>query len=113
METTSIYEIRRANLLRLLQGRGARTHLARALSVTQSHVSHLLRDPSQQFARVIHEDMARAIETADVDAAVEAKYVEALGGSHLDAADDLVRGKLVRFEPARDAAPKTSLIVAP
>jgi proteasome-associated ATPase len=56
---------------------------------------------------------ARAIETADVDAAVEAKYVEALGGSHLDAADDLVRGKLVRFEPARDAAPKTSLIVAP
>ena len=64
MDTPTVYETRRANLARLLEPRGARTQLALRLGVTQSHVSHLLRPPAQKFARAIHEDMARQIETA-------------------------------------------------
>lgn len=61
MATT--YEIRRVNLERLLEPRGAKTALAAKLGSTQANISHLLRKvgPAQ---RLIHEDTARAIETA-------------------------------------------------
>lgn len=63
MPNKTIYDIRRENLERLLEPRGARTALAAKLGSTQSNVSHFLRK-SGPYQRLIHEDTARAIETA-------------------------------------------------
>jgi hypothetical protein len=59
---TSVYDARRENLRARLEERGAKTALAVKLGVTQPFVSHLLRDPTEATARVIHEDLAKQIE---------------------------------------------------
>lgn len=58
----AVYEIRRTNLARLLAERGAKTALALKLGCNQTHITHLLSEPSKPGHRQVHEDVARAIE---------------------------------------------------
>lgn len=58
----TVYEVRRANLIRLTQEPGAKQALALKLNMTPAQISHWLRAPGRGGARVIHEDSARRIE---------------------------------------------------
>lgn len=60
--TNSVFELRRQNLARLLKESGAKTALAVKLDMTPAQISHWLRNPKQESARLIHEESARAIE---------------------------------------------------
>lgn len=60
----TVYEIRRANLIRLTQEKGAKQALALKLDMTAAQISHWLRAPDRPGARLIHEDSARQIEAA-------------------------------------------------
>lgn len=62
MEVRTVYDARRENLRAKLEGRGAKTALAERLGVTQPFVSHLLRNPNEPTARLIHEDLAKQLE---------------------------------------------------
>ena len=64
MREHTIYDIRRANLIRLLAEPGAKTALAGKLGTTQSHITHMVTTPGKNGAKPIHEDKARQIEAA-------------------------------------------------
>ncbi len=58
----SIFEVRRQNLLKILETKGARTRLAVQLGCNQSHITHLLQAPGKSGHRQIPEEVARQIE---------------------------------------------------
>lgn len=59
---TSIYDIRRENLTRLLSSEGAKTQLALRLGVTQARISQLLKPSGGEGSRRITTDQARELE---------------------------------------------------
>lgn len=62
MTARNIFDIRRANLTRLLAERGAKKALAEKLDATASHVSHMVSPPGSPSSKPIHEEKARQIE---------------------------------------------------
>jgi hypothetical protein len=91
---STVYEIRRANLIRLTQEPGSKQALALKLNMTPAQVSHWLRIPGRYGARRLHEDHARQIEN-----------VLGLSPGELDTPPDtelLAQTTRAVFEEARD-----------
>jgi hypothetical protein len=90
----TVFDLRRENLTRLLDGPGRKTQLAVRLGVSQARISHLLKGGGGPHSRRITTDQARDLESI---------FGLPAGALDLDPA---------RPEPSRGGAPDKALLLA-